>query len=111
MSDSNATVSSSSTTTVDDNVSRGYSIVYRALDLLGFGIAVACAWSCSSLVMGTIMFIVMAVVMALLSYAAKWLVMFSVSPDRMNTIGGMCDVSRFTNMFKRAAPAAPATTA
>lgn len=100
-------IASDSNATVDSNVARGYKLVYRAIDILGFGIAVACAWSCSSLVMGTIMLLIMGIVMALLAYAAKWFTMLTVSPDRMNSIGGFFDTSRITNMFKRdPAPAA-----
>jgi len=107
MSDSLDSTASSS---IDANVERGYSIVYRAIDLLGFGIAVACAWSCSSLVLGTIMFLVTGVVMALLAYAAKLMFMLRSNPEHMEKLGRACDVSRVTNFFKRA-PAPTATPA
>ena len=102
---SNSTASTSSTSL--DDQARGYTIVHRAIDILGWGIAIACAWSCSSLIVGTIMLIVMGFFMALIAYAAKLMVMLNVEPTKVETLGRIANPSRITNLFKRTpAPAA-----
>lgn len=102
---SNSTASSTSINL--DDQARGYTVVYRAIDLLGWGIAIAISWSMSSLILGTIMFIVMGFVMALLAYAAKFMVMLNVEPTRMETVGRVVNPGRITSLFKRTpAPAA-----
>lgn len=80
---------------------RGYTIVYRAIDLLAFGVTVAAAWSCSSLVLGTIMFLVVGLVMAMLAYAAKLMTMLRVDPTKVETVGRVLNPGRITSFFSR----------
>ena len=96
-----------STSSSLNDTARGYKVIHRAIDLLGFGIAMSVAWSCSSIIVGIVMFVITALVMALLAYAAKLMVLFNVDSARIETVGRTAGTvqARFTNVFTRKVPA------
>jgi len=100
----NASTSSSAVPSVDD-VATGYTVIGYAIDALAAGITLAIAWSCSSVLMGLIMFIVMGLVMYLLSYAAFMLATLKLSTATVGSIGHSVGglSARITGLFNRKA--------
>lgn len=85
----------------------GAKVIDYAVNTLAWGVACAAAWSCSTLLMGIIIFIVMAIVMALLANLLSWLIAFKVPATTIEglgrTVGG--GINRVTDLFNRKAAA------
>lgn len=81
----------------------GNTIIGYAFDALAVGVTLAITWSCSSIVMGVIMFIITALVMALLCTLASTYVMFKLPDATVAGIGGFVGgtAARITGLFTR----------
>lgn len=86
----------------------GNSVISYAIATLQWGVACTAAWSCSTLIMGIVMFIIMSIVMYLLSYAMQLICLLKVSNDTRESIGNRLNgvQARITSLFTRRAPAA-----
>lgn len=92
-----------STSSYDDNLSTGHKVIKYALRLLAWGAALSVAFSCSSVILGIIMFIIMSLFMALLSIAAHIFIMFKVEADSIESVGRVLNntTARVTGLFTR----------
>lgn len=81
----------------------GATIIGYAFDALAVGVTLAVTWSCSTLVMGTIMFIATGLLMALLCAVAQMYLMFKLPATSIaglgNFVGGTA--ARVTGLFSR----------
>ena len=94
-----ATTTSSSAMFSDDFV-LGSRVIGYALRALSFGISLAIAWSCSTLMLGIIMFIIMSIVMYLLSMALHVVLLFKLPTESIgHTVGGAA--ARVRGLFDR----------
>ena len=90
-----------------DNFMLGTKVITYALQALGAGLALAIAWSCSTLVMGIVMFIIMSLVMMLLMAIAQGVLMFKLGCENVESLGATVGgaAARVTGMFTRKAAA------
>lgn len=93
------TSSLNDTTPLTDDLALGHKVIGHALQLLTWGVTLAVAWSCSTVLMGIIMFIVMALVMHLLTALLHVLIMFRVPATSVESLGR--NVGRFAKIFTR----------
>ena len=96
-------INTSSTSSYDDNLSTGHKVVSYAIKLLAWGAALSVAFSCSSVIMGIIMFFVMSFFMALLSIAAQ--VYLAFKGEAVASIGSVVNntTARVSSLFTRKA--------
>jgi hypothetical protein len=91
-----------------DDLALGHRVINYALKLLAWGTAAAVAWSCSTLLMGIVMFIIVSIVMLLLTTIIHLAIMFKVPTTTVEglgrTVGGFA--GRMSNLFTRKAPVA-----
>ena len=93
----------------------GSNVISYTLHTLGVGIAIAIAWSCSTLLMGLVMAIVMGIVMALLMELVHLVLLMKLPAATTCSIGHAVGgaAARITGLFSRKAkaPVAEAVTA
>ena len=102
-------ISSSSTQYVNhDDLAFGRKIVGYALDCLAWGVALATAWSCSTILMGIIMFIIMSIVMYFLASLVSLAIFFKVPATSVESLGRNVGgaAARVSSLFTRKAPVA-----
>lgn len=101
----NSTASSSSTTEERD-VNAGRRMLKYALSSLAWGLSVAAAWSCSTVVMAVICFIIIGIVLAILAQLVYgYCVWFAVSSESFATVGSVATrtADRISSLFTRKA--------
>lgn len=81
----------------------GHKVIGYALNTLAWGVTLAAAWSCSSIMLGIIMFIVMAIIMMLLSTLAHVYLAFKLPTTTVEGIGAFVGgtAARVTSLFTR----------
>lgn len=81
----------------------GASIIGYAFNALAVGVTLAVTWSCSSIVMGAIMFFAVGLLMALLTELACVYVMFKLPATSIAGIGSFVGgtAARVTGLFAR----------
>lgn len=88
---------------MNNDFALGNKTISYALSFLAWGTAVAIAWSCSTLLMGIIMFIVMSLVLGLLSTLAHIVLVMKMPAASIEgigrTVGGAA--ARITSLFSR----------
>ena len=102
----NSTLNTSSSD--EQDLARGLKVIDYTTKLLVWGVSLAVAWSCSTIIMGIIMFIVMAILMTLITAALQLFMLFKVEQSTVaslgHTVGGI--TSRVSNLFTRKTPVA-----
>lgn len=91
-------------TTLTDDLVMGHKVIGYALKLFAWGTALAVAWSCSTLLMGIIMFIIVGILMAIIMELIHLVIMFKVPAAPIETVGRT--VGRFARVFTRKTPVA-----
>ena len=83
----------------------GRKVIGYAINLLAWGTALAVAWSCSTLMLGIIMFIVMSLLMGLLAAVLHIFIALRVPDTSIEAIGAFVGntSARVTGLFKRSA--------
>lgn len=101
----NASINPSASNTTEDDVHTGHRVLKYALASLSWGLTVAAAWSCSSVVLGIIVFIVVGVVLALLAQLIHFVCFFKVNESTFATVGGAVNRTgaRVSSLFTRKA--------
>lgn len=86
-----------------EHLTLGYKVIDYALKLLAWGTVVAVTWSCSTLLMGIIMFIVVGIIMSLLQALLGMLIMFKVPTTSVETLGRTVGgvTGRVSSLFAR----------
>lgn len=81
----------------------GSKLISYAMRALTWGIAAAIAWSCSTLVMGIVMFIITALFMSLLTALLHVVLLFKLPTTSIEGIGAFAGraASRATSLFSR----------
>lgn len=81
----------------------GASIIGYAFDALAVGVTLAVTWSCSTIMMGTIMLIATGLLMALLCTVAQMYVMFKLPAASIAGLGSFVGgtAARVTGLFSR----------
>ena len=104
MNASNSTASSSSTYTQDD-VHTGQRVLKYTLASLSWGLALASAWACSSVVLAIICFIIVGIALALLAMLVELFCFFKVDASRFAAVGSVVNraTSKVTGLFTRKA--------
>ena len=96
---------SSVNTSSNDDLALGNKVIGYALNILAWGTACAVAWSCSTLLMGIVMFIIMSIVMALLCGVLQIFIFLKVDASTIASIGSTLNgvSARVTGLFTRKA--------
>ena len=100
--------STSSTQYVDANdLAYGSKVITYALNLLAWGTVIAITWSCSSILMGIIMFIVSSIVMGLLCGVLNIALHIKLDASTIESLGRntAAVTSRVSGLFSRKVPA------
>lgn len=89
-----------STASSNDNMATGQRVLKYALSSFVWGMALASAWACSSIVLAIIVFIITAVLLELLTML---LAMFFITPAMVSTVGDYANraTSKVTSLFTR----------
>lgn len=100
----NSTTSSSSTYTQDDVIT-GQRVLKYALASFTWGLALASAWACSSVVLAIICFLIVGIILALLAALIELFCFFKVDASRFASVGSVVNraTSRVTSLFTRKA--------
>ena len=101
---SNSTASASSTYTQDD-VHTGQRVLKYALASLTWGLALASAWACSSVVLAIICFLIVGIVLALLAALVELFCFFKVDATTFASVGSVVNrtSARVSSLFTRKA--------
>lgn len=96
--------SDSAASSSHDNMATGQRVLKYALSSFVWGMALASAWACSSIVLAIIVFIAVAL---LLELCTMLLAMFFITPQMVATVGGYANraTSAVTGLFTRKAAA------
>lgn len=100
----NSTASSSSIPDADDVIT-GQRVLKYTLASMAWGLSLAAAWSCSSVVLGAIVFIIVGIVLALLAMLVELFCFFKVDASRFAAVGSVVNrtAGRVTGLFTRRA--------
>lgn len=92
---------------MNEDFALGNKVIAYALSALAWGITVAITWSCSSLLMGIIMFIISSLVFGLLAGVLHIFVIMKMDASTIEGIGRNVGgaAARVTNLFTRKVPA------
>lgn len=93
-----------STASSNDNMATGQRVLKYALSSFVWGMALASAWACSSVVLAIIVFIAVAL---LLELCTMLLAVFFITPAMVHTVGDYANraTARVTSLFSRKATA------
>jgi hypothetical protein len=93
---------------MNEDFTLGNKVIAYALSALAWGVSVAIAWSCSSLVMSIIMFIISSLVLGLLAGVLHLVLIMKMDVGTIEGIGRNVGgaAARVTNLFTRKAEAA-----
>lgn len=92
---------------MNNDFNLGNKVIAYALSALAWGITVAITWSCSSLLMGIIMFIICSLVFGLLAGVLHIFVIMKMDSTTIEAVGRNVGgaAARVTNLFARKVPA------
>ena len=92
---------------MNEDFALGNKVIAYALSALAWGITVAITWSCSSLLMGIIMFIISSLVFGLLAGVLHIFIIMKMDSTTIEGIGRNVGgaAARVTNLFTRKVPA------
>ena len=100
--------STSSTSYVNPtDLAYGSKVITYALNVLAWGVTIAVTWSCSTILMGIVMFIISSIVMGLLCGVLNIALHIKLDSSTIESLGRntAAVTSRVTNLFSRKVPA------
>ena len=100
--------STSSTSYVNaEDLAYGSKVITYALNLLAWGVTIAVTWSCSTILMGIVMFIISSIVMGLLCGVLNIFLHLKLDASTIESLGRNTAsvTSRVSNLFSRKVPA------
>ena len=90
-----------------DDLATGHKVISWALRLIGWGLTIAVTWSCSSFMLGLLVFICMSLLVSILGVIAHMALAYYLSDETVaglgRTVGGTA--ARVTGIFSRKASA------
>lgn len=100
-----ASINPSASDTTEADVITGHRVLKYALASLTWGLTVAAAWSCSSVVLGAIVFIIVGIVLALIAQLIHFVCYFKVDASTFASVGSVVNraTSKVTGVFTRKA--------